>query len=97
MAHAILISVKYRKVLNTTIPMETIERFRKGGGYPIPVDREEIKRYFETIDPDKDHTHFMDFYEDFVIESDAHGSLSAHDVVFDPKRERGYYFHLYAW
>jgi hypothetical protein len=96
-SHAILISVKYRKAFNSEIPMSLIENFRKAPGFPVPIDRDEIRRYFEAFAPDAAHTIFMDFFEDFIIESSREGTLSAYDVAFDPKRERGYFFHLDAW
>lgn len=96
-SHALLISVKYRKALNTTIPMELVDQFRKSTGFPVPLDREAFKVFFDMSDPDAPHTLFMDFYEDFVIETDNRGTLSALDVAFDPRRERGYFFYLNAW
>lgn len=79
------------------IPMELVDSFRKGPGLPAPVDRDEFQKYFEEKEPDAPHTIFMDFFDDFLIESNRDGELSAYDVAFDPRRERGYFFHMDAW
>jgi hypothetical protein len=88
-AHVILISVKNKKATNTTIPMRIAENHGLEYGDPVTPNsgfmdhvRKNVRRTYE----------FIVANPDAVMESDAHGQLSADLVIFDDKEECGYRF-----
>lgn len=93
-AHAILISVNSKKAVNSSIPLAVVEKFRTNEGYPIRVDRTAFVAYLkESIHQSyRNLADFVEAADDLMIESDAHGQLSAYDVVFSDTDRRQYYF-----
>ena len=93
-AHAILISVNSKKAVNTSVPLAIVEKFKTNEGYPIRVDRAAFVAYLRESIHERYRAlaDFVESADDVVIESDAHGQLSAYDVVFSDTDSRQYYF-----
>lgn len=88
-AHAILISVRNKQAVGTTLPMAVVDRFRVNDGYPVRVStslKDHLREHFPR------EAKFMEMFDDAIIESDAHGQLCSWDVVFAEDKEGGYYF-----
>jgi hypothetical protein len=85
-AHVILISVENEKAISTTIPMRVAEEEGLEYGDKVRPNAGFMKRI------DQKYKDFVKENPDALMESDAHGQLSADLVLFDVNEERGYRF-----
>jgi len=88
-AYVIMISVKAQVAMFTVLPLAVVTNFVKMEGYPIKANLELLVHLAEHF---KKEYAFIQAFPDAVMESDAHGQLSADIVKFDTDEPRGYYF-----
>jgi hypothetical protein len=88
-AYVILISVKAKVAMFTCLPLAVVTDFVEEKGYPKKANLELLVHLAEHF---KKEYAFFEAFPDTVMESDAHGQLSADDVKFDTDDKRGYEF-----
>jgi len=93
-AHVILISVESKKALSTTIPLVTFTTQGMSYGDSILLNEGALRLLSARYEREFE---FVTENPDALLESDAHGQVSAEDVVFDVKDERGYRFVYSGW